>query len=97
MARVAILTIVNIPAHTIVIGVCLGFGMTRPIHAREYRVVGRIRVTRCADSVRSAVTCREPRVIERRTGPACRCVARLTRRWETGRRVIRIRRAIVVR
>ncbi len=70
--------------------------MTRSVHAGEHRVVRRIGVARGAETVRSAVRCREPGMIERCTRPARRRMARLARRGESGRSVIRVRRATVI-
>jgi hypothetical protein len=65
--------------------------------ALEDRVVVGVRVAGCADSVRVPVVHWEVGMVERRSGPGRRRVARGASGREARRSVIRIRRAVVIR
>ncbi len=65
--------------------------------AAEDRIVRGIRMAGRAYAIGTSMTCREPRVIECRSGPGGSGVAGLAGRRETCRGVIRIRRALVFR
>ncbi len=95
MARVAVCTVVDVTVNCRMFRVGLCLRMARG--AREDRIVRRIGVARRADTVGTSVTCREPRMIERRSRPTRRRVARLTRRRKSRRCVVRVRRACIIR
>ena len=65
------------------------------IGAYEDRIIIGIGIAGGKHPLGIAVIRREPRVIERRPGPCRRGVTRLTGGGETGRRVVRVRRALV--
>ena len=64
--------------------------------ALEHRVVARVRMAGCADSVRVAMVGREVRVIECCPRPCRRGVTGSARRRESGGRVIRVSRSVVI-
>ncbi len=94
MALIAVDAVVHITPDTGMVRVSLSLSVA--VSALEDRVVVRILV---AVAARPGVPVRhrEPGVIERGPCPGCRCMASLARRGETGGRVGRIGRAIVVR
>jgi len=94
VARIAIRAVVYVPANALVLLVGLTLGVT--IRAREHGVVRGVGVTRRTDSVRAAVICREPSVIEYRALPGCSAVTRLAGCRETCSSVVRIGCALVV-
>ena len=65
--------------------------------ALENRVVARVGMAGCANTIRVAVIRREVRVVERGSGPAGRGVARVASRGEASRLVIGIRGPGVIR
>ncbi len=95
MTLIAVWTCVNIIADAIVIVVSLCFGVA--IRALKDCVIRRIRMACRAYAVGIAVICREPCVIESSSLPACGGVASRAGRRETGRLMVRIGRARVIR
>jgi hypothetical protein len=91
---VAIHAVVNVSIHALVI--LVGLRLLMAVGALEHRVVVRVRVAGCADTIRSAVIGREISVIKGRTRPRSRGVTRRTSRGEASRFVIRIRGVVVV-
>lgn len=94
MALVAIHAVVHVTTNVAMITIRVRLGVA--IRALECAVVGRIRVTRCADPVCIAVIHGEPRVIESGSQPGRRCVARCARGRESCRHVVRAVRALIV-
>ena len=95
MALVAIHAVVHVTTNAAMITIRVRLGVAG--RALEDVVVGRICMTRRADSVRIAVIHREPCVIESSSQPTRGCVASGARGRETRGHVIRIVRALVVR
>ena len=94
MALIAIHAVVHVTANVAMIAICIRLRVA--VRALEDAVVGRIRVTRRADSVRVAVIDVKPRVIEGGSQPTRSSVASGTRRRKSRRHVIRIVRALVI-
>jgi hypothetical protein len=95
MALVAIHAVIDVTTDVAMIAIRVRFAMA--VCALEDAVVGRIRVTRRADSVRVAMIHGEPRVIESGSQPSGGSVASGARRRESCRRVIRTIRGLVLR
>ena len=95
MALVAIHAVVYITANVAMIAIRVRLGVA--VRALEDAIVGRIRVTRRADSVCVAVIDVEPGVIESGAQPTRGGVASSARGRESRRRVIRIVRGLVFR
>ena len=97
MALVTMHAVVHVPVHTLMVPIGIGFvGVFMTTQAREDQIVLRIRMARVAGRG-PTVRLREVGVVKHRSQPVRRAVARLARRRETRRRVIRVRRVVVVR
>lgn len=94
MALIAVLTVVDIAADTLVF--LVGLRLQVATRAREHRIVVRVRVAIAANAVGVAVVHREPGVIELRVGPDLGVVAGLARRREMRGDVVRIVRVQVI-
>ena len=97
MALVTMHAVVHVPVHTLMVAVGVGLvGMLMARQTREDQIVLRVRMARVAGRG-PTVRLREVGVVKHRSQPVRRAVARLARRRETRRRVIRVRRVVVVR
>ena len=94
MALVAVHAVVHVTAHVdmTIVGVRLGVA----VRALKYAVVRRIRMTGRTDTVRVAMSHREPRVIKGSSQPGRGGMTSRARGREPGRYVIRIVRSLVV-
>lgn len=94
MTGVAIRAVVDVAANALMLLIRLALAMT--VCTRKDGVVRWVSVTGRTNSVRPAVIRREPGVIERRALPRGSCMARVARRREACRGMVRIGRALVV-
>src|SRR5712691_9805069 len=88
MALVAIRAVIHIAAYTLMFRICLRLRVAAC--AREYRVVGRIRVASSANPSGISVVNWKEGVVERRSRPRGCGVAGLAGSGEARRRVIRV-------
>ena len=96
MALVTMHAVVHVPVHTLMVPIGIGFvGVFMTTQAREDQIVLRIRMARVAGRGPS-VRLREVSMVEHRSQPVCRAVARLAGGRESRRSVIRVRRVVVV-
>ena len=87
MALVAVDAVVDVSVHSLM--PLIGRGLRMAVRALKDRIVARIGVAGCADSICAAVMRIEPGVVEGGTRPAGNyLVARLTGRGEPGSDVI---------
>lgn len=94
MALIAIVAVVDIAADSLMLRIRLALGMA--VCAREHGIVRGIGMAGRTHTIGSAMSCWEPGVIEYRTQPGSRTVARLARSGETGRHMVRVGRALIV-
>lgn len=95
MTLVTIRAVVNVPTDIGVLEIgCVVVAMATS--ALEHRVVIRVRMAGCANSIRVAVIGREIRVIEGRPRPGGGGVAGVTSGWESGRLMVRIGGVVVI-
>ena len=95
MTLIAICAVVYVPADSMVllVGLCLGMAAGA---GKDGKII-RVGMAGRAYPVRAAVVGGEVRMIERRSLPGARVMARLTSRREAGRRVVRIRGLLIIR
>lgn len=94
MALITIVAVVHIPADSLVLLVCLIFGVA--VRASEHGEIRRVGVAGVTHAIRPAMIRREIWMIEDCSLPRGSVVARLAGRREAGRDVVRIGRVLVI-
>ena len=96
VALITMHAVVHVPVHTLMVAVGVGLvGMLVARQTREDQIVLRVRMARVAGRG-PTVRLREVSMVEHRSQPVCRAVARLAGGRESRRSVIRVRRVVVV-